>query len=294
MTSRLYKYRSLASECERERVKQIVVESKIWFASPSDFNDPFDCSIRPTFDGDESMRCRYWGNAVAFQLGQAGYYELEPEFTPRAMRGLINPFEEVLKRARNREIDVKPEFLESTLAENMARDSAQEERRKILTSLQEGIHQLGVLSLSTCNDELLLWSHYADSHCGLCLEFAVEPNTAPFGSSNFSSADRVNYQEEFPDISLYETDVNVWRRSVLLAKALQWEYEREYRCIDPAGPGLRDFPQEQLVGIVFGLQMPEKHREEVRGWTEVRGMMPKFYEAKRIDRRFAVEIVECL
>ncbi|MBV9575704.1 MAG: DUF2971 domain-containing protein [Gammaproteobacteria bacterium] len=36
----------------------------------------------------------------------------------------------------------------------------------------EYVHnQLGILSLSSCNDSILMWSHYADFHKGFCIGF---------------------------------------------------------------------------------------------------------------------------
>lgn len=32
-------------------------------------------------------------------------------------------------------------------------------------------NQLGILSLSSCNDSILTWSHYADLHIGFCIGF---------------------------------------------------------------------------------------------------------------------------
>ena len=46
----LYRYRDLEGP-RAEWVRQIVVDSQIYFASPADFNDPFDCRVRFRTDG---------------------------------------------------------------------------------------------------------------------------------------------------------------------------------------------------------------------------------------------------
>src|SRR5262249_53331053 len=51
----------------------------------------------------------------------------------------------------------------------------------------------GVLCLSECPDDILLWSHYADSHRGLCLEFDVAGY-----SEVFPRLHAVKYQDEYP------------------------------------------------------------------------------------------------
>lgn len=38
-----------------ERVKPIFQECKLWFSSPANFNDPFDCKIYPRVPSDEEL-----------------------------------------------------------------------------------------------------------------------------------------------------------------------------------------------------------------------------------------------
>jgi len=47
----------------------------------------------------------------------------------------------------------------------------------ILDSFKKGVEDLGILSLASSNKNLLMWSHYASEHKGMCLEFARTPNT---------------------------------------------------------------------------------------------------------------------
>jgi hypothetical protein len=42
LPSKFYKYRSLATEQDRQRLRLVVVESKIYFPPAKFFNDPFD------------------------------------------------------------------------------------------------------------------------------------------------------------------------------------------------------------------------------------------------------------
>ena len=39
------------------------------------------------------------------------------------------------------------------------------------TDLKSGLEKLGILSLASSNKNLLMWSHYASEHKGMCLEF---------------------------------------------------------------------------------------------------------------------------
>ncbi len=47
-----------------------------------------------------------------------------------------------------------------------------------LDNFKRGIEKLGILSLASSNNNLLMWSHYASEHKGMCLGFERNSNTA--------------------------------------------------------------------------------------------------------------------
>lgn len=75
----------------------------------------------------------------------------------------------------------------------------------------------------------LMWSHYAGSHTGFCIEF----------KSAHLKADKVIYKENIPQIEMMDlirlkfnpnhkgTLKNIW--TALRTKLTEWEYEEEYR-----------------------------------------------------------------
>lgn len=92
------------------------------------------------------------------------------------------------------------------------------------------IDSYGFLSLSSNPVSNLMWSHYADSHKGICIEY----------KSEFVSADKVFYENEIPKLNIYEVirqkylpeyredlGLRIW--SALRTKLKEWEYESEYR-----------------------------------------------------------------
>ena len=52
----LYKFRRWANAYDQ----LILTKQRVWFASPADFNDPFDCRIPFRYDlmSNEDLRCR--------------------------------------------------------------------------------------------------------------------------------------------------------------------------------------------------------------------------------------------
>ncbi|MGZ9065832.1 MAG: DUF2971 domain-containing protein [Burkholderiales bacterium] len=128
----LYRYRDLVGP-RAEWVRQIIVDSQIYFASPAQFNDPFDCRIRFRTEGPfDELR----GNLDQLMRSR-GFSRLE-------------------RRQKIRRVGDPIEFI-----------------RKITTGFQLQIDGTGVLSLSSNHENILLWSHYACSHNDVCLQFRV-------------------------------------------------------------------------------------------------------------------------
>jgi Protein of unknown function (DUF2971) len=244
----LYLYRYRPMNCWAEG---IFARSELYFPSPRQFNDPFDCRV-PSF------------RTVS-----------KTEFT---------------------------EFLKGAIAKNAGALTCNERRKKahdlykekpfvqrvdeLRNFLQGQVNKLGILSLSEVPDDILMWAHYASSHTGFCLKFEAS-KYAPF----FGYAQRVNYADEYqPIVRLGDNYAMVDR--IVLTKSSHWSYEREWRIINhDSGPGVRKFPPDLLVGVIFGCQMKKKDREQVRAWTCGRSN-PRFYQTLIREGTFALEIRE--
>jgi len=117
----------------------------------------------------------------------------------------------------------------------------EEKSEKFSVELNEFLDLHGVISLSETYDNLLMWSHYAEEHKGIAVEFEVNENeplsTFLLGNvppSSDSFFDRVKYRKSrsFP----YEIDKNHIRevgKHYYLTKSDEWIYEKEYRYILP-------------------------------------------------------------
>lgn len=124
-------------------------------------------------------------------------------------------------------------------------NSEQEEvRRKIYQNL----NKYGVVSYSAYDKDfnqypehnILLWSHYGDSHKGFCLVFDVDPIP--------DYLRKVKYRKTIPELN-YEEGENILE--LLVTKGTEWKYECEYRQFYHTGDNAVDFPGK-LVEIVFG------------------------------------------
>lgn len=117
-------------------------------------------------------------------------------------------------------------------------------RREIIKSMNE----FGVVSFSAFETEVnpypehnvLMWSHYGDSHRGFCLVFDVDPIP--------NKIRKVNYRDSIPDLN-YEEGENFLE--ILITKSSGWKYESEYRQFNSQGNVGIPYPGK-LIEVIFG------------------------------------------
>lgn len=83
----------------------------------------------------------------------------------------------------------------------------------LLQEVWEGKRKQLICCFSTDYRNTLLWSHYADSHQGCCLEVDVTSKLEPY---------LVNYSQDIP-----EATRNI--EEILTHKSMYWKYEKEVR-----------------------------------------------------------------
>jgi hypothetical protein len=148
--------------------------------------------------------------------------------------------------------------------------------------------QIGILCLSAKPDDILMWSHYAWSHTGICLEFCSDSPTCAF-----RNARPVRYQEEYPKASIVTTPPIDLQHVVAYTKASSWSYEQEWRLIDHgSGPGVKMFDPRDLTGVILGARVSEANRRDVLAWVAA-FPSPLNVKAAKVNRsRFAVDLVQ--
>lgn len=88
-----------------------------------------------------------------------------------------------------------------------------------LSVLLPAIYQYGVCCFSDSPDNGLLWSHYANSHRGICIEFETTECAV------LNKIKQVNYLDQCPTFTTEE------REELFLNKSFHWKYEKEYRIV---------------------------------------------------------------
>ena len=140
---KLYKYRPFEVFCLR-----LLTHAKVIYSNTRTFNDPLDCN--PTIEVDIGRNA----------LEHLCYAFLRRTQLEDQAKAEINNY-----RYLSREYgDFKTE---SHVEDYLKRMLAQ----RIKDELDNELGSKGVLSLSEQWNSVLMWSHYADNHRGMCIEF---------------------------------------------------------------------------------------------------------------------------
>lgn len=229
--SHFYKYRSMG-EAGRGRTLDIVERSRLWAAAPRSFNDPFDCVPFADFEGSIKEVRRFWKSWLVSKMPN-------------------------MKR------DDRRRFIRHAVQERRLKTNKFE--RSVQAAIDGLLDELGVISLSVKPDSVLMWSHYADSHAGICLRFSTD-------NYFFATAQPVSYQKARPAVRLYRSRPEEDVSQALLSKADYWAYEEEWRVVihPPGKPGLQQFPAAALDGIILGANCTPDDRKAVEACVKAR------------------------
>ncbi|UNP88988.1 DUF2971 domain-containing protein [Aeromonas encheleia] len=134
----------------------------------------------------------------------------------------------------------------------------------------------GVVSFSQNNeiykviDSILMWTHYADEHKGVCLEYLVDDG---YIKDNWIGSEKdntlvmcrcVKYEDELSLNCLNNTilEENEFIKDLLVdyltTKTKPWSYENEGRIVFMEN-GPIDLPRQALVAVRFGLKSSNNH-----------------------------------
>jgi hypothetical protein len=217
----LYKYEAFSTQSLLNLKKQI-----IYFGSPLNFNDPYDCALTPN---------------------------------------IANPTDsEVLKvrdnYLRNDDVpDSARQALEATSISELRSVIIRAAEAGFQRVVQEFLASRGVACFSEKNDDLLMWSHYGGKYKGFCLEFdtSAEP---------FKKIHPVRYVTSVPSITIEQALLDPEFhpiRELFCTKAEAWRYEAEWRAIHGTAGTEYGYPASSLKGVYFGPDIDQQSMEVI-------------------------------
>jgi hypothetical protein len=145
--------------------------------------------------------------------------------------------------------------------------------------------RIGMLCLSGTPDDVLMWSHYAAKHRGICLGFR---SSSPI----FRSAQRVRYSDSPPSLNYFSSTKEEHARALLLSKAVCWEYEDEWRVFNAIdGPSVQRYGLGSLAVVILGCEIRSDDRHFIFAWTLRTDPGIAIYQARRNRSSFELELV---
>lgn len=157
---------------------------------------------------------------------------------------------------------------------------------KSLEEIKSFKTKLGIYSMSKNYSEVLLWSHYASSHTGFCIEYDVsklkEKNLATLTVNELI----VDYQPHPATLTYKDIGSNSLLQKLYATKSLKWKYEEEIRLVFDTS-SFKDYHPSALTGIYFGLNFTSAQKQKLINSLDNRDV--KFYEVYRDNNSYELK-----
>jgi hypothetical protein len=276
----LFKYLSFS-----DKLLEQLCYDQVYYADPATFNDPLDCL--PVVETD---------------LLKA---ELEPLLAQLVVKRSAKEIDAAMKKVRlrgdnatarrNKLTESEARILLGEINYNATNPEVEDAEAYIRGALSFAIerelrktHETGVLCLSSKFDSPLMWSHYADQHRGVCVEYDVS-ELIPQGLHKVSYGESCKVlASQIRDWVFYDNLVaqQAIDKACLLTKSTQWAYENEWRLLGQVGT--QESPMK-LKSVIFGMQCANVLRYTLVKALHGRADSVKFWEITQPTDRFKLK-----
>ncbi len=235
---------------------------------------------------------------------------------------LNDPFDSKLNLSISKDKNIIKKWIIKMSKENLTKDQIDANIEEIVNKGDDIFNsefltindKISILSFSKLNSDIVIWSHYADSYKGICLEFEtvkvknsqcllIEPNQIKTNNAyikdGFLPVYKVIYKNTMPkkyDFMLGKDNKLV---RFVLAKHKNWIYEQEYRSYlweDIINTQKIKYRIECLTGIIFGYKSSIEDRKLVLSIIQSNylniGSRIKYYLTKPVAGKYAINIFE--
>ncbi len=257
----LYKYRVWEEPCkDKQFSRRILTDNEVYFASADQFNDPFDCAIPFKYKKEDlteenilkKHRC----------MAKRDYPEIHDD--------------ELRKKSAER--------YKSGVFENG------QYWKSVYPTIKESLNkEFGILSLTSKNDDILMWSHYSDSHRGFCVGLDRDLlKKSCYATDNIKP---IKYDENnnYPELRLLD---NIDIIQMICTKSIHWKYEDEYRIVKVhSSRKTFEIKNEAIVEIILGCKIEKYNKQIILNIAEEKFPNAKIFEAKINEDEYKLDIV---
>jgi hypothetical protein len=240
----LYRYRSL--EHLAYRLEELR-EGYVFLSEPANFNDPYDSALSIS-----------WG-----QAWKQAIEEIPPEY--RYDPKFVEPLEE-------KQSEYEQQAFESLVGGLLSVSYGPSASPDLFSRFRKTL--VGVSCFATNPNSVVMWSHYANQHTGICIEFS--------GATMLSSAKflellhPVRYTRDFLDVfrlfwlspaDIYQVRFDVLPILAACHKSKDWDYEGEWRLVSMDLSSGRKFSLESCSikpnRIILGAKIDQPNRAAI-------------------------------
>ena len=233
----------------------ILISDRLWAPKPERFNDPFDCDLEYVKDFTEEDYLA----AISQRYGKRDQWpsdiaeqvaldlDADGKFTPEK-RDQVNKV-------------IQEEFIEKN-------------------------KNSGVICMSEVCDSILMWSHYAQSHTGVCFEF-IRAEDNDLGDAEICSP--VTYKWHYPeiDLGLLRYEKGLVMESAMGTKSLEWAYEKEWRLITDYGDIECPLPGP-ISRVILGVKIEDWFKSSIETLCKNRNI--PCVKAQKAYRRYKIDV----
>lgn len=278
-----YKYMTCAT------AHAVLFNGSLRWSKPSLFNDPFDHQISFKFPFTQEE----FSTELVSVLEQLVYRD-QPHFQ---VSTLLSQMVEKLRQARDK---IPKEEVLRTLIEGCKESASlfDDYQSNINLLLKASINTSRVLCVTENNDNVVMWSHYAASHTGVCLKLLCTDEI----DNALLAARPVTYTDAFPvfmtlndQISyltgLSKDEVGKLIMNVAFMKHKDWSYENEWRIHRPhenSEGNYNDLKENPMVfsAIFFGCKIDQSDASSLMTIIEEEYPHMEIFQARPDDTGF--------
>jgi Protein of unknown function (DUF2971) len=255
---KLYKYRQL-----NEFTFDLIYNNNHYFSKPSNLNDPFECKFELVLSTDKEQ--------IISKLANSFITSDKTKLNQMALAYKSSGSKEGIEVAElmfTDPIKCAEKIYQKGYVENPT--ALYEGKKKfLLKSIQE---TYSICCFSKENNSTLMFSHYADNHKGVCLEF------------DFKETDewlfKVSYSDKFPiweDMFIQEKVKDVVR-STILTKSTDWKYENEWRFLEQTD-GVKNLSNVcKLSSIIMGCNISYENEQKLKQFCNSQNLEANLYK----------------
>jgi len=238
-------------------VIDVIVNKRLYFSLPNEFNDPFDC--RPKFslhfcknDPEEVWR-RYFYILAKYQYRNISDIEAQK-----------HAYAAILRRKHK---------------DNVWLRQADEEIKK---TLNEQVNHFRICCFSKSPRNPMMWAHYANNHKGVVLQFKISDmlnhESGTYRGFNVEYYPRPIPLRRYVEAMEYtlEGDPLAFVRLIYCSKSEEWVGEKEVRFFSRST--FVPFQKKTLSGILFGSECPVYWEHTIQNLLSKCDLKPKVFK----------------